>query len=114
MPCRSSNMPVSAATRASCLARIRPRASPASTCGSRSPAISALIMSCADRVVSLLATDETLIRAFEQFLQPLPAAGPVPDQVGAGPGEVPQLADRPRRHEAGPQQPPLGQPGQPD
>jgi hypothetical protein len=42
---------------------IRPRASPASTCGSRSPAIIAPIMSCADRVVSLLATADTLIRA---------------------------------------------------
>ena len=34
------------------------RARPASACGSRSPAIIALIMSWADSVVSLLATDD--------------------------------------------------------
>jgi hypothetical protein len=45
------------------LARIRVRARPASTCGSRSPAIIALIMSCAETVVSLDATDETFTSA---------------------------------------------------
>jgi hypothetical protein len=62
-PWWSSNMPVSAWTRSSCLAFMLPRARAASLCGSRWPAIIALIMSCADSVVSLLATDETLISA---------------------------------------------------
>jgi hypothetical protein len=62
-PWCSPNMPSSASTRSSCLAFIFPRAKAASTCGSRSPAISARTMSCADIVVSLLATDESLISA---------------------------------------------------
>jgi hypothetical protein len=62
-PWWASNMPSRAATRPSCLARIRARASPASTRGSRSPAIIALIMPCAEMVVSLLATEETLTSA---------------------------------------------------
>jgi hypothetical protein len=40
-----------------------PRARAASCRGSRWPAIIALIMSCAETVVSLLATDETLTSA---------------------------------------------------
>jgi len=40
-----------------------PRAGAASWCGSRRPAIIALIMSRAQTVVSLLATGETLTRA---------------------------------------------------
>jgi hypothetical protein len=50
---------------------------------------------------------------FQQLLQPLPAPGPVLGQMGAGPGVVPQHPDLGRRHETGPQQPLLGQPGQP-
>jgi len=45
------------------LAFIRLRARPASTCGSRWPAIIARIMSCTDSVVRLEATDDTLISA---------------------------------------------------
>ena len=49
----------------------------------------------------------------EQLLQPLPAPGPVLGQVGPRPAVVPQRPDVRGRHEAGPQQPVLGQPGQP-
>ena len=52
-------------------------------------------------------------RVFQQLFQPLPAAGPVLGQVRAGPGEMPQRPDLGRRHERRPQQPFLGQPGQP-
>ena len=62
-PWWSSNMPSSASTRSSCLAFIRPRARPASVRGSRWPAIMALIMSCAESVVSELATDDTFTSA---------------------------------------------------
>jgi hypothetical protein len=62
-PWWSSNMPARASTRSSCLAFIRVRARAASVCGSRSPAIMALIMSLADSVVSLLATLDSLISA---------------------------------------------------
>ena len=62
-PWWASNRPASASARAACLAFIRPRASPARTCGSRWPAISASIMSRAETVVSLEATADTLIRA---------------------------------------------------
>jgi hypothetical protein len=49
--------------------------------------------------------------AFRQFLQPLPLAGAVADQLQPGAGQVAQRADLRRRHEAGPQQAHLGQPG---
>jgi len=62
-PWWSSNMPSSAATRSSCLAFIRVRARAASACGSRCPAIMALIMSCAETVASLDATADSLTRA---------------------------------------------------
>jgi hypothetical protein len=51
--------------------------------------------------------------AFQQLFQPLVAAGALVDQPGPGPGVIPQVPDRLRRHEAGAQQPRLGQPGQP-
>ena len=50
-----------------------------SALGRAPPAIIALIMSCAEIVVSLLATDDLHQRAFQRF-QPLPAAGPLLDQ----------------------------------
>ncbi len=53
-------------------------------------------------------------RVFQQLLQPGPAPGPLLGQVGAQPGAVPQLADLRRRHEAGPQHPPLGALSLPD
>jgi hypothetical protein len=62
-PWWSSNMPSRASTSSSCLAFIPVRARAASVRGSRCPAIIALIMSCADTVVSLLTTDETLTSA---------------------------------------------------
>ena len=91
-----------------------PRARPARTRGSRSPRD--------HRPDHVLRRDGGQLgrhrrhldqRAFQQLLQPLPAAGPVLDQVGAGPGVVAQLPDRGRRHERGTQHPHLGQPGQP-
>ena len=113
-PWWSSNMPSSASTRSSCLAFIRVRARAASMRGSRSPAIIALIMSWAEIVVSLLATAGQLDQgAFQQLFQPLEAAGPLLGQPGPGPGVVPQVPDRLGRHERGPQQSHLGQPGQP-
>ncbi len=62
-PWWSSNMPSRASTRASCLAFMVRRAKAARTSGSRWPAIIALIMSCADSVVSLDATLDSLISA---------------------------------------------------
>ena len=53
-------------------------------------------------------------RVLEQLLQPLPVAGAFAGQIDPQPGVVPQLPDRGGRHEAGPQQPLLGQLGQPD
>ena len=52
-------------------------------------------------------------RAFQQLFQPLPAAGALLDQAGAHPRVITQVPDRARRHERGPQQPHLSQPGQP-
>ena len=50
-------------TSAACLTRIRPRARPASTCGSRSPAISASIIARPGAPMMSVATVESLIRA---------------------------------------------------
>ncbi|WP_405141818.1 hypothetical protein OG589_32180 [Sphaerisporangium sp. NBC_01403] len=58
----SSNWPVNASTSAGILTRILPRAGSAGTRGLRSPAISASIMSRIEALVSVLATDDTLIR----------------------------------------------------
>src|SRR5215472_14091825 len=52
-------------------------------------------------------------RAFQQLFQPLPAAGPLADKLGPGPGVITQVPDRLRRDEPGPEQAHLGQPGQP-
>ena len=52
-------------------------------------------------------------RVFEQLLQPLPVPGAFPGQIDPQPGVVAQLPDRRRRHERGPQQPFLGELGQP-
>ena len=51
--------------------------------------------------------------AFQELFQPLPFAGAVADQLQPGAGQVAQRADLRRRHEAGPQQAHLGQPGDP-
>ena len=59
----SSNRPSRAATKAECLVFIRPRASPASTFGSRCPAISASIMARPDTPMMSVATADILIRA---------------------------------------------------
>ena len=53
-------------------------------------------------------------RVLQQLLQPLVVPGPFPGQVHPQPGVVPQPTDLRRRHERGPQHPPLGQLGQPD
>ena len=50
---------------------------------------------------------------FQELLQPLHLPGPFAGQPGAGPGQVPQLPDRLRRHERAahqPVRPELGQP----
>ena len=108
-------MPSSASARASFLARSGPLARSASVRGSRSPAIRA-----GHHRHRRLGLQPVLGHrgdldhgVFQQLLQPLQAAGPLVDQVSPGPGEVPHRPDRGRRHEAGPQHAPLGQPGQP-
>ena len=53
-------------------------------------------------------------RVLEQLFQPLPVTSAFPGQVLAQPGVVTQQPDRCRRHEDGPQQPFLGQLGQPN
>ena len=85
------------------------------TRGSRSPAARASRMSRADLVLASALTHRRQLdqRAFQQLLQPLPLPGPVADQLGPGAGQVPQRPDLRRRHERGPQQAHLGQPGQP-
>ena len=52
-------------------------------------------------------------RAFQQLFQPLEAAGALLGQPDPRAGVVPQVPDRPGRHERGPQQSHLGQPRQP-
>jgi len=51
--------------------------------------------------------------SFQQLLQPLPLPGAVADQLQPAAGQVPQRPDLRRRHERRPQQPHLGQPGDP-
>ncbi len=51
---------------------------------------------------------------FQQLLQPLDLPAPFPGHQRAGPGQVPQLADRRRRHERSPDQPVGAELGQPD
>lgn len=51
---------------------------------------------------------------FEQLLQPLRLSGALMDQAGPVADQVAQLADRGRRHEAGPDQAVLDQLGDPD
>ena len=50
--------------------------------------------------------------AFQELFQPLPFAGAVADQLQPGAGQVAQRPDLRRRHEAGPQQAHLGEPGE--
>ena len=52
-------------------------------------------------------------RVFEQLLQPLPVPGAFPGEIDPQPGIVAQLPDRRRRHKRWPQQPLLGELGQP-
>jgi hypothetical protein len=59
----SSKVPVSASASCGILTRIRPLASSASACGSRSQAISAPSIARAEAVFRLEATDESLIEA---------------------------------------------------
>jgi hypothetical protein len=54
------------------------------------------------------------LRVFEQLLDPVLLRGPGRHQVGAVTGQVPQLADRRRRHETRPDHLPLGDLAQPD
>src|ERR1039458_5270633 len=97
------------------LPRIFPRAMAASACGSRCPAASASSMSRPG--TPWMAGDhrrELQVPVFEQFLHPLLLGGAGPGEVPAVPGAGPQPADRLRRHEAGGDHPPLGDPGEPD
>ena len=59
----SSKQPVNASVSAGILTRMRPLASSASTCGSRSPATSAPNLAPAETVVRLEATEDSLIEA---------------------------------------------------
>ena len=108
-------MPSSASASWSRLPRSGPLARSAILRGSRSPAISACTIATTDLAFMPVLRHRGDLHhgVFQQLLQPLQAAGPLPDQVGPGPGEVPHRPDRGRRHETGPQHPPLGQPGQP-
>jgi hypothetical protein len=54
------------------------------------------------------------LRVFEQLLDPVLLRGPGRDQVGAVAGQVPQLAERRRRHETRPDHLPLSDLTQPD
>ena len=54
------------------------------------------------------------LRVLQQLLHPVLLRGPRRDQVGAVTGQVPQLAKRRRRHEAGADHLPLGDLAQPD
>jgi hypothetical protein len=63
---------------------------------------------------SLHATEDTLISASSSsFSTPRPMPGPLAGQVRPQPGVLAQLPDLLRRCERGPQQPPLGELGQP-
>ena len=53
-------------------------------------------------------------RVFEEFLDPVLLRGAHTDQIDAVAGQIPQPADRPRRHETGPQHLPFGDFAQPD
>jgi hypothetical protein len=110
----SSKRPVSAATNAARLPRIRPLASSASTLGSRCPAISAASMARPETPMMSVATVPSLIRASSSsLLQPLHLPAALGGQVGPQPGGVPQLADLGRWDKRRPQHAPLVEPGQP-
>jgi len=91
-------------------------ANSASTDGSAVPALSinACNINRPDTPVISLATEDDLIPASsQQLFQPLDLSGPFPGDHRPGPGQVPQLTDRFRRHEVGPHQtvsPQIGQP----
>ena len=108
-------MPSSASARASLLARSRPLASSASLRGSRSPAISAATIATADLAfIPSLATEVILTMASSSsFSSRCRHRVRSRTRSVPGPGEVPHRPDRGRRHEAGAQHAPLGQPGQP-
>src|SRR5512132_1146711 len=113
-PWWASKRPVNAATSAACLPRSRPLASPASTLGSRWPAMSASSMARPETPMMSVATLDSLIRASSSsLLQPLLVAGAVGGQVGPQPGVVPQPAGLGGRGERGPQHAPPVQLGQP-
>jgi hypothetical protein len=63
--------------------------------------------------MSLATTDSLIWASSSSLLDPLLLRGPCRDQISAVAGHVPQLADRRWRHEAGPQQLPLGELAQP-
>src|SRR4029453_3689688 len=88
-PVMVGETPVKASSRTRCLARIRPRASSASTLGSRSPATSA--SSIARPETPKLSEATTLSLMWASTRQPAPRAGsrrcaPPPDRRGSGPG----------------------------
>ena len=111
-PWWASNMPVSASTShrawlsSGCGAGLRARAG-------RVPGDHRRTMSLADSLVSCWPRRQLDQRAFEQLLQPLVAAGPLADVVGAAAGRSRSVRIGAGRHEARPQHPPLRQPGQP-
>src|SRR5215218_6253867 len=79
----SENWPVRASTSAACLTRSRPRASSASTLGSRSPVTSASSMARPETPKMSVATVESLIRASTR--QPAQAAACAGSAPGSGP-----------------------------
>ncbi len=81
---------------------MRPRASSASTSGSRWPATSASGMSRPEAVSTLEATlDSSGARVLQGLVQPLGLAAALLDHRGPVPGQVAQLPDRRGRHDPG-------------
>ena len=110
----SPNRPRSAWRSSGIFLRSLPLASSASTSGSRSPATRARSIARPDTPKHVGGDRVQLDPGVLQgLLDPLALGGVGLDQPLAVAGQVPQLPDRRRRHEAAPQQPVLEQLGQP-
>src|SRR3954447_19404990 len=110
----SVNRPVSASVSRAVFERSVPRARSASTAGSRSPAISAAMIARPVAPNGSVTTAVSLIRGvLEQLLHPLLLRGASGEQVDPVAGQIPQLPDRRRRHEARAQHLPFGDLAQP-
>lgn len=110
----SANRPANAIDRSGIFLRITPRARSASTRGSRCPPIRASIMSRADLVVRVEATESIFTPASSRTLaQPLQLTGAGLDELLAVAGDLPDRGDLLGRDEAASQQPDLQQLRQP-